>query len=142
MIKEIRYVKNAYEMVCQVLCMVCLWSKRQKRPVRLSFMLLLWSKPGTNWQGKCCARCRFEFHCCLHQGQTKFPCFTRWRAPLITLEGCQPKTAICFSSKFIPKMKSYMVLVRERIPKYKTSNPCSVNQWLRSYYFQHVFLHF
>lgn len=122
MIEEIRLVKNAYEKVRQILCMVCLQSKRQKRPVQLPFMLLLWSKPRTNWQGRCCGRCRFEFHRCLHRGHTKFLCFTRWRAPLIMLEDCQPKTATCFSSKFISKTRRNMVLVREWIPKHKTIN--------------------
>lgn len=27
------------------------------------FMLLLWSKLGTNRQGKCSGWCRFDFHC-------------------------------------------------------------------------------
>lgn len=32
------------------------------------FMLLLWSKMGTNWQGKCSGRCGFDFHCKVSTG--------------------------------------------------------------------------
>lgn len=123
--------------------MGCLFRNRHKRPLWLSFVLLVWSKLETGWQGSVLESVGLSSLTKSLLGSDQLPLLYHMETSPDNVRRLLTLNCYLLFFKVYSKTEKLWCSGKgsKRYPKYKTSNPHSVKQWHRSYYFYHVFLH-